>query len=110
MTTERYLLDELETADMLEIDGLHAWRFELNEALLDQADLAAEADQAFASEEWVLAVESLDGRTRRDWRFSYNAVMEAEPQADGDTWRIADTGGAHLLRCLGAVSASGDDE
>lgn len=36
MTTQRYLLDELETADMLEIDGLHAWRFELNENLLDQ--------------------------------------------------------------------------
>lgn len=52
MTTQRYLLDELETADMLEIDGLHAWRFELNENLLDQADLAAEADQPFASEDW----------------------------------------------------------
>ncbi len=88
MTTQRYLLDELETADMLEIDGLHAWRFELNENLLDQADLAAEADQPFASEDWVLAVESLDGRTRREWRFSYNAVMEAEPQADGESWRL----------------------
>ncbi|WP_353934533.1 DUF5629 family protein, partial [Acinetobacter baumannii] len=48
---------------------MHAWRFELNENLLDQADLAAEADQPFASEDWVLAVESLDGRTRREWRF-----------------------------------------
>lgn len=92
MTTQRYLLDELETADMLEIDGLHAWRFELNENLLDQADLAAEADQPFASEDWVLAVESLDGRTRREWRFSYNAVMEAEPQADGESWRLTRRG------------------
>lgn len=85
MTTQRYLLDELETADMLEIDGLHAWRFELNENLLDQADLAAEADQPFASEDWVLAVESLDGRTRREWRFSYNAVMGS--RAPG-RWRV----------------------
>lgn len=110
MTTQRYLLDELETADMLEIDGLHAWRFELNENLLDQADLAAEVDQPFASEDWVLAVESLDGRTRREWRFSYNAVMEAEPQADGETWRLTTGEGAYQLRCLGAVSASGEDE
>ncbi len=95
MTTQRYLLDELETADMLEIDGLHAWRFELNENLLDQADLAAEADQPFASEDWVLAVESLDGRTRREWRFSYNAVMEAEPQADGESWRLTTGEGAY---------------
>ena len=35
MTTTPYLLDQLETADMLLIDGLHAWQFELNEALLD---------------------------------------------------------------------------
>lgn len=37
MTTQRYLLDELETADMLEIDGLHAWRFELNENQIGRA-------------------------------------------------------------------------
>ncbi|MCR3868383.1 DUF5629 family protein, partial [Pseudomonas aeruginosa] len=83
---------------------------ELNENLLDQADLAAEADQPFASEDWVLAVESLDGRTRREWRFSYNAVMEAEPQADGESWRLTTGEGAYQLRCLGAVSASGEDE
>ncbi len=72
--------------------------------------LAAEADQPFASEDWVLAVESLDGRTRREWRFSYNAVMEAEPQADGESWRLTTGEGAYQLRCLGAVSASGEDE
>ncbi len=109
MTTQRYLLDELETADMLEIDGLHAWRFELNENLLDQADLAAEADQPFASEDWVLAVESLDGRTRREWRFLQRGDG-SRAQADGESWRLTTGEGAYQLRCLGAVSASGEDE
>ncbi|MGV8584572.1 DUF5629 family protein, partial [Pseudomonas aeruginosa] len=57
MTTQRYLLNELETADMLEIDGLHDWHIQLNENVQDRADLAAKADQPLASEEGVLAVE-----------------------------------------------------
>lgn len=39
-----------------------------------------------------------------------NAVMEAEPQADGESWRLTTGEGAYQLRCLGAVSASGEDE
>ena len=49
-----WLIDELENADMLIIDDLHAWQFTLDEAVLDQADAAAEADQPFASEATLL--------------------------------------------------------
>lgn len=101
-----YLLDQLETADMLEIDGLHAWQFRLNDDLLDAADAAAEADEAFASEDTVLWIECLDGRERRHWQFSYNAVMEAEHDDGDDSWRI----GEHRLRCLEAIGAEGEDE
>lgn len=103
-----YLLDQLETADMLEIDGLHAWQFSLDEELLDQADAAAEADQPFASEETVLTIEALDGRDRRTWRFSYNQVMEAEYRAEEDMWML--DGGKHRVRCLGAVTADDESE
>lgn len=101
-----YLLDQLEVADMLEIDGLHAWQFELNDALLDRADAAAEAELAFDSEETVVTIEGLDGRERRVWRFSYNQVMEAAYLEADDAWSLDE--GKHHLRCLGAVIVSED--
>ncbi|MFQ7901000.1 DUF5629 family protein [Pseudomonas sp. FIP_A4] len=102
----RYLLDELEQADMLEIDGLHAFDFTLDETLLDQADAAAEAGQPFASDDIVVSIEALDGRDRKRWRFSYNSVMEAAYQAEDDSWQL----GPHRLKCMGAVQASSEDE
>jgi hypothetical protein len=105
-TDTPYLLDQLETADMLEIDSLHAWQFELNEALLDEADAAAEVGLPFASEETVVTIEGVDGRERRVWRFSYNQVMEAEYLAEEDIWLLDD--GKHRLRCLSAISADED--
>ncbi|WP_431978019.1 DUF5629 family protein [Pseudomonas oligotrophica] len=102
----RYLLDELEQADMLEIDGLHAWSFILDEALLDRAEAAAEAGEPFASDETVVEIECVDGRQKRRWTFSYNAVMEACPEADG-SWLLGPEPG-HRLRCHAAFSAEGD--
>jgi hypothetical protein len=55
-----WLIDELENADMLIIDGLHAWQFALDEAVLDQADAAAEANQPFASEATLLTIDLVD--------------------------------------------------
>ncbi len=107
MNTEAlYLLDQLEAADMLEIDALHAWHFELDEALLDEADAASEAGLPYASEQTVVTIEGVDGRERRVWRFSYNQVMEAEYLIEEDTWLLEN--GKHRLRCLGAISV--DDE
>ncbi|UCJ15371.1 DUF5629 family protein [Pseudomonas sp. MM211] len=101
-----YLLDQLETADMLEIDGLHAFDFQLDDGLLDQADAAAEADESFASDATVLRIEVQDGRERKSWQFSYNAVMEADYQAADDSWTLD----GHQLRCFSATTASSDDE
>ncbi|EWC39468.1 DUF5629 family protein [Stutzerimonas stutzeri] len=107
MTDTPYLLDELEAADMLIIDGLHAWQFSLAEALLDQADAAAEAGQPFASEDILLTIDSVDGRTRRQWQFSYNQIMEAQRQADGASWLLE---GPHQLQCLSAIAAEDEAE
>ena len=104
-----YLLDQLETADMLEINGLHAFEFSLNDELLDRAEAAALADESFSSEEVALRIESLDGRERRRWQFSYNAVMEAQYSAENDSWTLGDPP-QHRLRCMGAVSACTEDE
>jgi len=102
--TPIYLLDQLETADMLVIDGLHAFDFQLDDALLDQADAAAEAGEPFASETVVLTIDAQDGRERKRWQFSYNAVMEAGYEAGDDSWLID----GHRLVCLAAVSAEAD--
>jgi hypothetical protein len=107
-TEERYLLDELQTADMLEIDGLHAFEFTLNEELLDQAEAAAEAGQPFASDEVLVRILCLDGREKRHWQFSYNSVMEAEFDEADACWVLGDAP-SHRLQCLGAISAEGDD-
>lgn len=110
MTAEdRYLLDELQTADMLEIDGLHAFDFTLNDALLDRAEAAAEAGEAFASEDVVVQIHCLDGREKRHWQFSYNAVMEAKfAEAEG-CWVLGEAP-SHRLKCLGAISAEGGED
>jgi len=104
-----YLLDQLETADMLQIDGLHAFEFSLNDELLDRAEAAALADEPFSSEEIVLRIESLDGRERRRWAFSYNAVMEAQHDVEDDSWMLGEPP-QHRLKCLGAISACSEDE
>lgn len=105
-----YLLDQLEMSDMLLIDGLHAWQFELDESLLDRAEAAADAGEAFASEEVVLRVEVVDGRDRRQWQFTYNEVMEAQHQAEDESWVLQQGEQQYRLSCLGALSASGEDD
>lgn len=105
MNETPYLLDQLETADMLEIDGLHAFDFSLDDALLDQADAAADAGEPFASEEIAVTIEALDGRERKRWQFSYNSVMEAEYQATENSWHIE----GHRLKCLAAIAGESDE-
>jgi hypothetical protein len=91
MTATTTLLSELQQADMLLIDGLHAWQFELDD-------------------EGQLSIECMDGRTRRLWRFSAEAVTAARPAAAPDAWHIENAEGAHELICLGAISADNDDQ
>jgi len=90
------LLEDLRGADMLLIDGLHAWQFELHE-------------QA-AGEQTQLSVECMDGRIRRVWSFSAAAVAAAVANGAEGGWRIADGEGEHELVCLGAISADNEGE
>jgi len=90
------LLDDLRSADMLLVDGLHAWQFELEEQ--------AQAEQV------QLTIECMDGRTRRVWKFSAAQVAAATAGAEAGSWRIAGVEGEHELVCLGAISADNDDQ
>ena len=105
-----YLIDQLENASLLEIDGLYSWQFSLNETLLDQADAAADENRSFASEETLLRIELMDGRDHRKWQFSYNDVMEAEYQEADHSWSIAADDRQHVLRCQADIAASADND
>ena len=106
MSEVTYLLDQLETADMLLIDDLHAFDFQLNDALLDEAEAAAESNQAFSSDSQVLSIQAQDGRERKTWQFSYNQVMEAKYLSEQDSWLL----GEHRLQCLAATLSLGADD
>ncbi|MWV15933.1 hypothetical protein F3I16_07680 [Pseudomonas sp. L-22-4S-12] len=86
------LLTQLQDADMLLIDGLHAWQFELSEAPAQ------------------LRVECMDGRERRVWVFAAAALAAARHDAGSDSWQLADEGGSHELVILSGITASNDDE
>ncbi len=85
------LLEALQNADMLLIDSLHAWQFELDERASD--------------EQIQLTVECMDGRTRRVWHFSAAAIAAASFGDVPHSWRIEGEAGPHELICLGAISA-----
>ncbi|QMV64400.1 DUF5629 family protein [Pseudomonas berkeleyensis] len=100
MTT---LIEALQGADMLEIDGLHAWQFELDDDLLQQPD--ADATQP------LLWIECIDGRTTRRWQFSLSAVRAARHDASSDAWTLDDAHGTHQLKCFAAFRGDNlDDE
>ncbi|WP_375738838.1 DUF5629 family protein [Pseudomonas boanensis] len=99
------LFAALQTADMLEIDGLHAWEFTLEPTQL----AALEAGQPGDGGAPFLRVECMDGRTRREWRFSLAAVQAASFDAANVCWTLDDPQGSHTLRCLDAFIGSDDD-
>lgn len=97
------LIEALENADMLEIDGLHAWQFELDEALLGNPQ--ADAGQP------VLWIECMDGRTRRTWQFSLAALQAARHDPTSDSWQLEGGNGSHRLQCFAAFCGDNlDDE
>lgn len=102
-TTPANLIAALQGADMLEIDGLHAWQFELDENLLTQAD--ADPSQR------LLQIECIDGRERRTWQFSLSAVQAASHLAEDDSWQLDSGNASHRLKCFAAFSGDNlDDE
>ncbi|RON09669.1 hypothetical protein BK659_06985 [Pseudomonas brassicacearum] len=87
------LLTVLETCDMLEIDGLHAFEFSLDED-----------DQ--------LHIECMDGRVAKHWEFSPAQVQAAVFDQTLQSWTITGDSGEHRLVCMSAFGGGdeGDDE
>lgn len=101
-TTTPNLIEALQGADMLEIDGLHAWQFDLDEKLLAQP--TADATQT------LLRVECIDGRERRQWQFSLVAVQAARHSTADDCWELDSAEATHRLKCFAAFSGDNLDD
>ncbi|MDY7559411.1 DUF5629 family protein [Pseudomonas sp. 10B1] len=89
MTTPT-LLSILQTPHMLEIDGLHAFEFLLNDTQLE--------------------IEAVDGRERKVWKFSVAQVEAATFDAQLQSWVLTDGNADHRLVCLEAFSPSDEDD
>lgn len=63
------LIEALQDADMLEIDGLYAWQFDLDTELLAQISAGTAGSDSAAKP--LLQVHCIDGRERRLWKFSW---------------------------------------
>ncbi len=92
-TTPQSLRTELQTAltaqSMIEIDGLHAFEFTLDE---------------------MLQIESMDGRERKVWRFSLAQIDAAEFDAALQSWVINDGNADHRIVVLQGIAASDEDD
>jgi hypothetical protein len=88
-TLRAALQSALTSHAMLEIDGLHAFEFTLDE---------------------MLQIESMDGRERKVWRFSLAQIDAAEFDAALQSWVINDGNADHRILVLEAFGASDDDE
>lgn len=80
----------LETSDMLEIDGLHAFEFSLD-------------DQG-------LLIEAMDGRARKRWTLTPEQVEAAVFDDKLQSWTLTGDVSEHRLVCFSAVCASNDDD
>lgn len=88
-TTPENLLAALQTADMLEIDGLHAFDFSLD---------------------GQLDIESMDGRERKVWRFSMAQIDAATFDNELQSWVINDGNGDHRIVTMSAFVPNDEDE
>lgn len=92
-TTPQSLRTELQTAltaqSMIEIDGLHAFEFTLDE---------------------MLQIESMDGRERKVWCFSLAQIDAAEFDAALQSWVINDGNADHRIVVLQGIAASDEDD
>ncbi|VVN93497.1 hypothetical protein PS718_02083 [Pseudomonas fluorescens] len=88
--TAQTLLDVLEHCDMVEIDGLHAFEFSLDE-------------------DDNLHIECIDGRAAKHWQFTPAQVSAATFDKDLQSWLIVGDSGEHRLVCLEAFGGGNDD-
>ena len=89
--TAQTLLNVLEHCDMVEIDGLHAFEF-----ALDEDD--------------NLHIECMDGRAAKHWEFTPAQVAAATFDNDLQSWLIVGDSGEHRLVCLDAFGGSNDED
>jgi hypothetical protein len=80
----------LATADMLEIDGLHAFDFAL-------------------SKEHLL-ITAMDGRAEKRWTFSLQQVENATFDNTLQSWTLCGDSGEHRLICMSAITGNNNDE
>lgn len=80
----------LEASDMLEIDGLHAWDFSLDDV--------------------QLLIKCMDGRAEKRWNFSAAQLDAAVFDQALQSWTLTGDSGEHRLVCLSALSANNDDD
>ncbi len=84
------LLNALQACDMLEIDGLHAFDFSLD-------------DQQ-------LLIECMDGRAAKRWSFTLAQVQAAAFDPQLQSWVLQGDSGEHRLVCMSAFSARDEEE
>ncbi|WP_025128349.1 DUF5629 family protein [Pseudomonas sp. PH1b] len=84
------LLSALEACDMLEIDGLHAFDFTLD-------------DQR-------LLIECMDGRAAKRWSFTLAQVQAATFDQALQSWTLVADTGEHRLVCMSAFTARDEEE
>ncbi len=80
----------LATSDMLEIDGLHAFEFSLDEQ--------------------KLLIIAMDGRAEKRWSFSLEQVQAATFDDTLQSWTLTGDSGEHRLICLSAFTGNNNDE
>ena len=90
LMTADNLTTVLETSDMLEIDGLHAFDFTLN------------AD--------TLLITAMDGRAEKRWTFSLDQVQAATFDDTLQSWTLSGDAGEHRLICVSAFTGNNNDE
>ncbi|MNM66195.1 hypothetical protein D3C81_776680 [compost metagenome] len=84
------LLNVLEHCDMVEIDGLHAFEFSLDE--VDN-----------------LHIECMDGRAAKHWEFTPAQIQAATFDPTLQSWLITGDSGEHRLVCMSAFRGDNDD-
>ncbi|OPK12097.1 MULTISPECIES: DUF5629 family protein [Pseudomonas] len=85
------LLNALEHCDMLEIDGLHAFDFSLDE-------------------DDNLHIECMDGRAAKRWAFSMAQINAATFDPDLQSWLITGDSGEHRLVLMDAIGGDDDED
>ena len=80
----------LATSNMLEIDGLHAFDFVLDDK--------------------KLLITAMDGRAEKRWSFSLAQVQAATFDQTLHSWILTGESGEHRLTCLSAFTGNNNDE